>query len=580
MTLRRLVLLSVVVGVVSGFGAFGLYLLINLFTKLFLTGLGGFHPPDAKGELEIIKLNIEILRLPIWVIPAIGGLISGIIVYTFAPEAEGHGTDAVIRSFHRLRGIIRARVPIVKIITSAITIGSGGSAGREGPIAQIGAGFGSILATMLKLSDRDRRILVICGVAGGIGSIFRSPFGGAIFAVEVLYKRDYEVEAIVPAFISSITAYVMFIALIKFLTGNLMLYHIFITPNVKLNSFLEMPIYLILGVLSAIFGLLYIKSFYTVHALFKKLGIPNYIKPAIGGLLAGVIGFFIPQALGMGYGYVQEVIDGKLALEVIILAIFGKIFATSFTIGSGGSGGVFGPSVVIGAFVGGAVGYIFHELFPNIVVHPEGYVLVGMSSFIAGVCKTPIAAILMTVEMTGGYELLPALMLSATISYILTGDKTIYIEQVPTRAESPVHRGEFVVDVLEDIKVEEVMSKDVITVSPKDSVVKVMELIEKMGHMGYPVVEDGKLVGIITFEDVEKVDAKDDVRVEDVMTKRVIVTYPDENLRVALEKMVRYQIGRLPVVSRNDETKLLGIISKGDIIRAYARARAKLGVEA
>jgi CIC family chloride channel protein len=185
----------------------------------------------------------------------------------------------------------------------------------------------------------------------------------------------------------------------------------------------------------------------------------------------------------------------------------------------------------------------------------------------------------MTVEMTGGYELLPALMLSATISYILTGDKTIYIEQVPTRAESPVHRGEFVVDVLEDIKVEEVMSKDVITVSPKDSVVKVMELIEKMGHMGYPVVEDGKLVGIITFEDVEKIDAKDNVKVEDVMTKRLVVTYPDENLRVALEKMVGDQIGRLPVVSRNDETKLLGILSKGDIIRAYARARAKLGFE-
>lgn len=580
MTLRRLVFLSVVVGVVSGLGAFGLYLLIELCTKFFLTGLGGFSPPNAGGELEIARQEIRILDLPIWLIPAIGGIISGIIVYTFAPEAEGHGTDAVIRSFHKLRGIIRTRVPIVKMITSAVTIGSGGSAGREGPIAQIGAGFGSALASLFKLPDRDRRILVVCGVAGGIGSIFRSPFGGAIFAVEVLYKRDYEVEAIIPAFISSVTAYVIFIALMKFSTGTLMTFHIFITPEVKVHSFLEMPIYLILGVLSAFFGILYIKSFYTTHNLFKRLNIPNHVKPAIGGLLAGVIGFFIPQALGMGYGYVQKVIDGDLVIDAIILAIFGKILATSFTIGSGGSGGVFGPSVVIGSFVGGAVGYIFHELFPDIVIQPEGYILVGMASFIAGACKTPIAAILMTVEMTGGYELLPALMLSATVSYLLTGDYTIYIEQVPTRAESPAHRSEMLVDLLEEIKVKDAMvpAEKVVTVSPDDTVLDVLKLIERTGYIGYPVVENGKLVGVITFEDVEKVPIEDraKTKVRDVMTTDLIVAYPDEDLRSALAKIVNHNIGRLLVVPRDDNTKLLGIITKGDIIKAYAKIRAKL----
>ncbi|HIP62728.1 MAG TPA: CBS domain-containing protein [Archaeoglobus profundus] len=565
---KRLVFISIGVGILSGSGAFIFYILTNVLTELLL-GLSGFHPPKAGGEVGL-ELDIPTFDIPLWLIPAIGGLISGLIVYTLAPEAEGHGTDAVIRAFHRFRGVINARIPIIKMIASAITIGSGGSAGREGPIAQIGAGFGSLVATLLKLSDSERRMLLIAGMAGGIGSIFKSPLGGAIYAVEVLYKKDYEVEAIIPAFISSITAYIIFVSLI----GSKE--HIFIVPEVKIYSLLEIPLYLLLGILSAVVAIIYIKIFYTIHNIFKKLKISNYLKPAIGGLITGIIGTFIPQALGMGYGYVQEVIDGKIMLDIIILAIFGKILATAFTVGSGGSGGVFGPTVVIGGFVGGLVGYIFHQLFPDIVVQPTGYILVGIASLIAGACKTPIAAVLMTVEMTGGYELLPVLMLSATTSYILTRDESLFIEQVSTRAESPAHRGEFLVDILENIKVEQVMTRDVITVSPKDTTAKVMELIKKTGYMGYPVIENGKLVGIITFNDVERVGVSNKIKVEDAMTKNVIVTYPDENLKVVLEKMVKYKIGRLPVVAREDKTKLLGIISKRDIIREYIKEKLKV----
>ena len=564
---KRLVFLSMVVGILSGSGAIIFYALTDLLTALLLEGLGGFHPPKAKGEVGL-ELDIPTFHLPLWLIPAIGGLISGLIVYTLAPEAEGHGTDAVIRAFHRFRGIINARIPIIKMLASAVTIGSGGSAGREGPIAQIGAGFGSLIATLFRLSDSERRMLLIAGMAGGIGSIFRSPLGGAMYAVEVLYRKDYEVEAIIPAFISSIIAYIIFVSLMGSKDP------IFITPEVKIYSFLEIPLYLLLGILSAIVAIIYIKIFYLIHNMFKKLKISNYLKPAIGGLITGIIGIFIPQALGMGYGYVQEVIDGKIVLDIIILAIFGKILATAFTVGSGGSGGVFGPTVVIGGFVGGAIGYIFHKIFPDIVVQPTGYVLVGIASLIAGACKTPIAAIIMTVEMTGGYELLPVLMLSATTSYILTRDESLFIEQVSTRAESPAHRGEFLVDILENLKVERVMTRDVITVSPKDTTAKVMELIKKTGHMGYPVIENGKLVGIITFNDIERVGISDKIKVEDAMTKDVIVTYPDENLKVVLEKMVKYKIGRLPVVSREDNTKLLGIISKRDIIREYIKVKS------
>lgn len=565
MGLKKIFVLSVIVGVISGFGALIFYILLDVSSNFFM-GLAGLDMPKAGGEPQIFNFGVKSV-VPIYVITMLGGLMSGLIVYVFAPEAEGHGTDAVIRSFHHFRGIVRGRVPIVKKIASAITIGSGGSGGREGPIAQIGAGFGSFLATILKLTDKERRILLTCGVSGGIGSIFRSPLGGAIFGVEVLYKRDYEVEAIIPAFISSIVAYVTFTQVVKILTG-FEITSVFVVPNVKVSVF-EIPLYALLGVLCGLFAILYVKVFYGVHYLFKRLRIPNHLKPAIGGFLTGLIGLFLPSALGMGYGFVQELIDGNLPLSVIILTVLGKIVATSFSIGSGGSGGVFGPSVVIGSFVGGALGYFISQHYP---IQPEAFVLVGMSSFIAGACKTPIAGILMTAEMTGGYNLLPALMLSSAISYLLTRDYTIYSEQVSTRIESPAHRKEMLIDVLEEIPVRKAMSSNVITVHPESTVKDVMDLIEKTGHIGYPVVEDDRLVGIVTFTDVEKVSPEErgKRKVKEIMTPNPIVTYPDEDLKTVLEKMVLRDVGRLPVIENG---KLIGIITKGDIVRAYARER-------
>jgi len=566
MGLKKMFILSIVVGVISGLGALIFYSLLDLSSKFFM-GLSSLDVPRAGGEPDIFKFEIR-NKIPIFLVTTLGGLISGLIVYTFAPEAEGHGTDAVIRSFHHLRGVVRGRVPIVKKIASAITIGSGGSGGREGPIAQIGAGFGSFLATILKLTDRERRILLTCGVAGGIGSIFRSPLGGAIFGVEVLYKRDYEVEAIIPSFISSIVAYVTFTQIVKLLTGFETV-SVFVVPDIRISSIFEIPLYATLGVLCGVFAIIYVKTFYGVHNLFKRLRIPNHLKPAIGGFLTGLIGLFLPSALGMGYGYVQELIDGKLALTVIVLTVIGKIVATSFSIGSGGSGGVFGPSVVIGSFVGGALGYFLSQYYP---IQPEAFVLVGMSSFIAGACKTPIAGILMTAEMTGGYKLLPALMLSSAVSYLLTRDHTIYSEQVSTRIESPAHRKEMLIDILEEIPVRKAMTKEVIAVHPENTVKYVMNLIEKTGHIGYPVVEDDRLVGMITFTDVERVspEEREKKRVKEVMTPNPIVTYPDEDLRSVLEKMVLRDVGRLPVIENG---RLVGIVTKGDIVRAYAKER-------
>lgn len=267
------------------------------------------------------------------VIPALGGLLSGLLVYLVAPEAEGHGTDAMIESFHQRGGHIRKRVPLVKIVASAVTIGSGGSAGKEGPIAQIGSGFGSFFATVLKLKPRDRRLLVLAGAAGGIGAIFRAPLGAALFAPEVLYREtEFEYEAILPCIISSIVAYSVF--------TNVYGRRAIFSPGTVDFTLPELIPYALFGVVCALVGFVYIRVFYGLRdRFFNPLGIPRLVKPALGGLMVGAVAFLFPQIMDGGYGWVQAALEGKLFWGTMLLLAFLKILATSCTISSGGSGG-------------------------------------------------------------------------------------------------------------------------------------------------------------------------------------------------------------------------------------------------
>ena len=570
-------LLVILTGVVSGFGAILLYTLIDLSTAFFLEGMGGMEIPNAYGELKIFSFEIKPF-LPYFIIPAIGGLLSGLIVYRFAPEAEGHGTDAVIRAFHKEKGNIRGRVPLVKAVATALTIGSGGSAGREGPIAQIGAGFGSFIAQKMKLPDREKRILLISGVAGGIGSIFRSPLGGALFAVEVLYRRDTETEGLVYAFISSIIAYVVFIGFLTSLNHQTPS-SIFKASGFSVPGIDEVPFFALTGAVCAFIAMVYVKIFYTVHDLFKRLKTRNWIKPLLGGLITGIIALKAPQALGMSYGYVQLALDNQLTLWVIILIIAGKILATSFSIGSGGSGGVFAPSIVIGSMVGAMMGNVIEMIAPTNTLNPSAYVLIGMGAFISAVAKTPIASIIMVLEMSGGYGLLPAIMTASTVSYLFSTNISIYREQVDTRADSPAYRRELVKDILETLNVRDAMTKsgEIITVSPRNTLEDVLYLVQTTGHLGFPVTEDGRLVGILTLSDINKVSPEErkKLKVEDVMNKNVISISPSENLENALKMLIKNDIGRLPVVENG---KLVGIITRSDIMKAHARELARLEI--
>jgi CIC family chloride channel protein len=569
----RLVPLSLLVGVVAGLGAVLFNLLLSWVDSGFMVHLAGYQMPHAGGEAPPIVLTEPARRWMLLFVPAIGGLLSGLLVYTFAPEAEGHGTDAVVDAFHRMRGIIRGRVPLIKTVASALTIGSGGSAGREGPIAQIGAGFGSLLATWLKAGDRERRLLMLAGAGGGLGAIFRAPLGGAFFVVEVLY-RDMEIEssALVPAFIGSIVAYSVYCSVTRHWGA------IFTVPQLNFNHPLELVFYAALGLICALVGVVHVKFFFDVRdRVFRPLPIPNHIKPAIGGLLVGVIGYFLPQALGMGYGWTQLAIDGQLSLRLLLLIVIAKIATTGLTIGSGGSGGVFAPSMTIGACLGGTVGTLLHAWMPGVVVQPAAYVLVGMAGFFAGVSKAPIATLIMVSEMATGYGLLTPLMLTTGVAYLFTPRRiSIYEKQVYGRADSPAHKGEFMADVLEQMHVRDVVRKtaELTLLRPDTSLPEILELAVKSRQRVFPVLDStGALQGVVPLDDIRKYfmdrDPTHEVTAKDLIAKSFVTVSLDEDLSSALRKFIETMHDELVVVERPGSTHLMGMLSRHDVIASY-----------
>lgn len=571
----RLLILAVVVGVVAGCGALLFYFATNGIEHLMLGKIGNFHPPLEGTPESTFTSFIGDLSTPyrwcLFLVPAVGGLFSGWLVYKYAPEAEGHGTDGALEAFHRKRGVIRGRVPIVKTIASVVTIGTGGSAGREGPIAQIGAGFGSFVATKLGLSTMDRRILLLAGMAGGVGATFRSPLGGALFAVEVLYRDpEFEHEGLIPCIISSITAYSLFGAV----TGWKPLLD---TPHFHFEHPAELLIYLALGVCCALLGVVYVKTFYGLRDAFKLLPIDNWLKPALGGLALGLMALFIPQVLGSGYGWVQAALYGKMALWVMLVIALAKIVATSLTISSGGSGGVFAPSLVIGAMLGGAFGASAELLFPTITQDPRAYVLVGMAGFFAGVANAPIATLIMVSELTGNYGLLAPLMLVCVVAMIVMRKNSIYEKQVAGRFDSPAHLGDFVIDVLEGITVRSLSRKGrKPTLIPEGMTLPdVLDKIANAKTAYYPVVNsEGMMTGIFSVNDIRRILNEDIpptlVIAGDMATRNVISATPDEHLTEVMKKLTARNLDEIPVVDSENQQKVLYMMSRRTLLAHYA----------
>jgi chloride channel protein, CIC family len=562
----------ILIGLIAGLGSVVFQLLCQVGSHFLMDHLAGYRPPAPAGEGHLFApTQTPFNRWMLLFLPALGGIVSGWLVYTFAPEAEGHGTDAAIDAYHNKGGYIRGRIPILKTIASAVTLTSGGSGGREGPIAQIGAGFGSFLATHLRLSDRQRRIMLAAGMGAGVGSIFRAPLAGALFAAEVLYRDpEFESEVIIPAGISSVVAYCVFC--LCFGGGSL-----FDTHNYLFRNPLELGPYTVLAFVLAGAGFLYVKAFYGVQHIFHSIqNIPNHIKPAIGGLLTGAIGFFFPQTLSFGYGFAQLALDNQLPTLFLLTLGFGKIMTTAFSIGSGGSGGVFGPSVVIGGALGGAVGRIFHQIMPGIVTHPGAFVVVGMAGFFAGVSKTPISTIIFVSEMTNSYHLLLPGLLVCSLSYMLSRRWTIYEKQVPSRIDSNAHKGDFFVDILADIRVRELTGQlRKVRLIPEDMTLSDFRKIFSSSDQQYfPVVTKGnKMTGIFSINDIRGVifdkEIGELVRMKDVANSNIIYTTPSEDLNEVFKKCTIRNLHRVPVVRDDDHSVLIGMLDRREMIEFY-----------
>ncbi len=443
----RLILLCVVLGVVGALGAQLFLLLLHVFDSQVLTRVGGYREIGVQAA-HAMTVAPSLFTRWYWWLPlstTLGGLAAGIIIYGVAPETEGHGTDATLRAFHQNGGRMRSRVPFVKTLVSAITIGTGGSGGREGPTAQIASGAGAILGHLFKLPDEERRIVVLIGMAAGLSAIFKSPLGTAIYAVEILYSRmAFEGGALIFTLISASVAYAV--------TGLFAGYTpLFLLPvNTRTLNPLDLLWFSLLGVLAGAVGALLPTVFYRVRDAFVALDVPRALKPALGGLAVGLIGIAVPPIIGGGYGYMQFVLQGGsgIAVWALLLFAFGKIITLSLTVGSGGSGGLFGPTLYVGVMLGASLGGLLHALGAD--VDSSWLAVVGMAAVFAGSARVPIAAMVMVIEMTGGFELIMPTMIAVAVAFLVqllltrhARYPTLYESQVKTPAESPVYRDLF-----------------------------------------------------------------------------------------------------------------------------------------
>jgi CIC family chloride channel protein len=566
--LQKWLVLGVLIGTMAGAGAIVFYEALLGATHLFLGAVAGYHVPTPIGEGG--HAASASFSRP-WALPLVvgfGALLGGLLVFRFAPDAEGHGTDAAISAVHHNPRGIRFRTVIVKIVASALTIGSGGSGGREGPTGQISAGFASLLARELDLSPADARTAVATGIGSGIGAIFGAPLGGAVLATEILYRDDFDIEALLPCFIASIVGYVIFGVAVGFtpLFGFNDSYH-FSDPS-------HLLWFALIGVLGGFIGLLYAKGFYGIASAFERVTLPRWVKPAIGGVLVGSIALAIPEVLGTGYGWIQQSLGHQLLslpLWVVLILPFARIVATGLSIGSGGSGGIFGPGMVIGAFIGASVWRLFDPIVPSMGHSPTPYVIVGMMCCFGSISRAPLAVMLMVAEMTGNLSLLAPAMVAVGLAWFIVrrDDDTIYRSQLKNRADAPAQRLLVGMPLLANVLVRQAMAPPRLVVKGGASVAAARRQIEKAGVPGVPVIDDqGRFEGAVSLEDLNQLPDEAGTQTIDAAVDASAPTVSGSaHLDVALEALTSASQQWIPVL--DDDRAVIGTIAMSDVVRGY-----------
>ncbi|MFT3764545.1 MAG: chloride channel protein [Minicystis sp.] len=596
----RTLLHAVLVGVLAGLVAVLFVGALEVLEDVVLGGLVGYTRLRAHGESlfghEHTRGAVRLWLLPL--IPAAGALASGFLTSRFAPEAGGGGGDAMIQAFHEHGGVMRRRVPTIKALASILTLGTGGAGGREGPTMQIGGGLGSLIGGALRVGRRERRILMVAGVAAGMSAVFRTPLGAALLAVEVLYRDDFEADALIPALLASVVSYSVFISFF----GEATLF-----AHAPRYPFIpgHLPLYALLAVLLALVAIAFLSVMGGVKRLAARLPGPTWIRPGLGGLALGL--FCAPvlwyvgerignrgQGLGLlggGYGAAQIAITGASwlhadwrAVELLLLLCAAKIVASSLTIGTGGSAGDFAPSLVIGGLAGGAFGRAASLLLHDPTIDPGAFALVGMGTFYGGIAHVPVSALIMVCELAGSYDLLVPLMLAEGIAFVALRRRSLYHAQVPSKRESPAHAAPLL-DVLEQIRVRDVMTRDrpFASFTPATPAAEMLQRAADVSWQDvFPVLDDaGRMAGVVTA-DALRIMGADPALVSltlaaDAMQPAVSVGV-DEALRPAIEVMLQNELREIPVLDASGQ--IVGFLDESDVGKAYLDATARRPADA
>lgn len=572
--LRKWGFIGILIGIGAGLGSLLLLWVINLFTKVLLGEIVGYLPPKPGGEGGTAHYVFQMARP--WLLPVVttlAGLIGGYLTWKVAPETVGDGTNAAIGAFHQSKKL-NIKTVLFKLVTSSLTIGSGLTSGREGPIAQIGAATGCNIADRLKLTARERNIALAAGLGAGIAAIFKAPLAGALIGAEVFYTEDFEVEALVPGLIASVIGYTI--------TGSVTGFQPVFNPPPELMEFhhpTSLILFALLGVGCALLARLLLGVYFRTGAFFKRF--PFWLATAIGGLCSGLIGLVVPSVLGTGYGWAQFAISRDTTMlppMLLLAAAFAEIISVSFSLASGNSGGIFGPCVVIGGMFGGAFGHMASHLFPSIDPKPGDFAIVGMMAFFAAAAKAPISTIIMISEMTGGYGLLAPAMFAVVTAFILSGRKTIFPSQVGSRLDSPFHADEFEPMVLLRVKTSDVMLHLPIYVNVTASLADALSLMGDYGLSGLSVVDQNKLCGRVTLLAAHRVpeSQRHQVKVQEVMSKESFTAYPDEDLFTILKRFAAKDVGSLPVVMRQQPDHPIGLITRSGLWTALESAKEQM----
>ncbi len=561
-----MVAFGIFIGVLGGYGAVGFRYLIN-----FIQTIAYGSPAELLDLVGTIPWGMRIL------IPALGGLIVGPVVYFLAREAKGHGVPEVMYAVALNQGIIRKRIVFIKALVSAVCIGTGGSVGREGPIVQIGSAVGSTVGQLFKVSTNRMRTLVGCGAAAGIAATFNAPIAGSIFALEIILG-EFEIASFSPIIISAVSA----TAVSRHYLGDV---PAFILPEYILHSPFEFPLYIVLGVFCALVALGFTFFLYFAEDVWDAIKFPEYLKAVVGGIMIGGLGLVFPQILGVGYGAIDLALMIRMSWWLMALLVALKILATSITIGSGGSGGIFAPSLFIGAMAGGAFGAVMNQVFPTVAISPGAYAVVGMGAVVAATTHGPLQAILIIFEMTGDYKIILPLMITCIISSLIATrlcEESIYTFKLIRRGINI--RGGKELNILNSMPVENVMYHTVEMVPENLPLTRFTESLPQSRSNNFVVVNDREeITGVLTFLDYYDLlvngESDEHLRVKDIMAKDVVTVSIKDNLGTALEKIAAKDYAILPVVAEDNPLKMLGILTRRDILEAYDQAVIKKAIK-